>query len=581
MTDEPLNTANKCCCLWSMGCLGKGPDSIRRSEYLISLPVIWGRLESEFSKLDENGDRTVTPVELQAAWVKAAESATGEHLSNSDKDLIAGEVKRVVDEMDADGDGLVSFDEFAHFVLLRASNSNLAKNFHIIVKWWVQRTSGLLSALFTNFQAHKDETGMVPAEAIDGILNKMASEANCPFNSIWAHGGLEMIKEHVKEYCGPTKPTPMAFRLDSFCETDLLSYLHPWPTHVDYGSFCMLLLGRKPFAVNLLMYDISNKSTKTFAPLLFGQTIEGVWHSSLLVFEKEWWYGGALFRSKPYSTPFGRPVRTVRLGMTFFTDQELHGFAAERLTEKFNEKTYDVISNNCNHFTDDMAFFLIGERIPTDVLLQSKKLLSGGLAWMLRPFLNRWLGGFKEEDEEGETAKEEGQGDQVLFDVVKTDKLEVGSMITWKASRSDVHSEESEIVGQITQVIKGSPSKGWLTNLFKKKVETDEVTYVDIKYYSAGKFREKLAVPVTEVSLIKVQAIEPKHIELAATEDEPTRTSIQVSDKGRRTVVQGWSRSGSIAHGDAIISTGYDRSNKRGSVPNSAFIKLIGSPNNL
>lgn len=46
--------------------------------------------------------------------------------------------------------------------------------------------------------------------------------------------------------------------------------------------------------VTLLVYDISNGMAKSLSPMFLGKTIEGVWHTGVVVYGNEYYYGGGI-----------------------------------------------------------------------------------------------------------------------------------------------------------------------------------------------------------------------------------------------------------------------------------------------
>ena len=55
-------------------------------------------------------------------------------------------------------------------------------------------------------------------------------------------------------------------------------------------------------------------------------------------------------------------------------------------------QTYDILYNNCNHFTDAAAFFLTGKKLPDSILKQHEELLNTPLGNMIRPYLEMMRG---------------------------------------------------------------------------------------------------------------------------------------------------------------------------------------------
>ncbi|CAE7227526.1 desi1 [Symbiodinium pilosum] len=78
------------------------------------------------------------------------------------------------------------------------------------------------------------------------------------------------------------------------------------------------------------------------------------------------------------------------LGYTFWSQDELHDFIVNDLKPIFHRDTYDVVCNNCNHFSDRVAMFLTGRPLPEDVRNQADRLMDLVTVRAVRPFLN-WL----------------------------------------------------------------------------------------------------------------------------------------------------------------------------------------------
>jgi len=67
--------------------------------------------------------------------------------------------------------------------------------------------------------------------------------------------------------------------------------------------------------VKLYIYDISNGMAAQFSPMI-GFPLEGIWHTGIVVFGWEYFYGGGITYDVPGMTPFGSPVKTITLGHT-------------------------------------------------------------------------------------------------------------------------------------------------------------------------------------------------------------------------------------------------------------------------
>jgi len=108
----------------------------------------------------------------------------------------------------------------------------------------------------------------------------------------------------------------------------------------------------------------------------------------------EFWFGGKLFDSVAGSTPFGAPLEKRHLGYTYKTRDEIRSYMARHMAPEFSREKYDVLTHNCNHFSDALCLFLHNAHIPDDVVNQAEMVMSTLTARALRPLLNQWLGGF-------------------------------------------------------------------------------------------------------------------------------------------------------------------------------------------
>jgi len=182
---------------------------------------------------------------------------------------------------------------------------------------------------------------------------------------------------------------------------------------LSYYDSLNVMLGRKKYKVSLWMYDISDGIAKRWSGLLLGQPQEGIWHTGVVIDwpdkSSEFWFGGSLFESPPGSSPFGEPLEKRDLGFTYKPRQEVWEYIVRHCTREFTSENYDVLTHNCNHFTDKLTMHLQNKHIPDEVRLQPERLMSTFLAKALRPMLNQWLGGFNSADGARATDKKEAE----------------------------------------------------------------------------------------------------------------------------------------------------------------------------
>jgi hypothetical protein len=191
---------------------------------------------------------------------------------------------------------------------------------------------------------------------------------------------------------------------------------------LTYFDFLNLMLGRKKYKVSLWMYDISDGYAKNLSWALLGQTFEGIWHTGVVIEwpEKtsEFWFGGSLFESEPGTSPFGQPMHKKSLGHTYKPREEVWNYVARHCAHEFTKAKYDVLTHNCNHFSDKLSMFLRNDHIPDEVRKQPEMVMNTVTARALRPLLNRWLGGFNAEDGGGRATDGGEAAMQMWMDVL-------------------------------------------------------------------------------------------------------------------------------------------------------------------
>ncbi|KAE9036354.1 hypothetical protein PR001_g8865 [Phytophthora rubi] len=142
--------------------------------------------------------------------------------------------------------------------------------------------------------------------------------------------------------------------------------------------------------VTLHVYDLSHGMARQLSPALLGKTIDGVWHTGVLVFGREYFFGGGGIQAMAPELVVQRygmnPVRTIALGETSRTQQELEQFLRDN-SARFTDATYDLLRHNCNNFSDEVAKFLVGSGIPQYILDLPNEALNSPFGAMLRPML--------------------------------------------------------------------------------------------------------------------------------------------------------------------------------------------------
>ena len=132
--------------------------------------------------------------------------------------------------------------------------------------------------------------------------------------------------------------------------------------------------------------DLTQGMARTMSRGLIGKQIDGVWHTAVCVFGKEYFYGGGICIGEPKKTPYGYPVKELNFGYTTKTEAELKAYI-NSINDQFTINTYNVLNHNCNHFTDAALYFLVGQHLPNNILKQHEEILNTPMGQMFRPML--------------------------------------------------------------------------------------------------------------------------------------------------------------------------------------------------
>ncbi|KZP33435.1 DUF862-domain-containing protein [Athelia psychrophila] len=116
-------------------------------------------------------------------------------------------------------------------------------------------------------------------------------------------------------------------------------------------------------SVKLYVYDLSNGLARQMSQQLTGRQIDGIWHTSVVVFGKEIFYGQGIDITLPGRSHHGQPHQQFDLGETALDEDTFNEYLAE-MREHYTADKYHLLDFNCNSFTNDCVGFLTGGEIP-------------------------------------------------------------------------------------------------------------------------------------------------------------------------------------------------------------------------
>jgi len=119
---------------------------------------------------------------------------------------------------------------------------------------------------------------------------------------------------------------------------------------------------------------------------LLGKKIEGVWHTSIHVHGKEYWFGHGMQVGLPRKTQFGTPKEVLQMGETEVDEEGFREYL-EKLQPRYNIGTYNLTNHNCNNFSDEVCEFLVGKKIPKDIVSLPSDVLDTEFGQAIKPML--------------------------------------------------------------------------------------------------------------------------------------------------------------------------------------------------
>ncbi|KAH7913980.1 PPPDE putative peptidase domain-containing protein [Hygrophoropsis aurantiaca] len=147
-----------------------------------------------------------------------------------------------------------------------------------------------------------------------------------------------------------------------------------------------------PVPVQLYVYDLSNGMARQMSAQLTGRQIDGIWHTSIVVFGHEIFYGQGISLTQPGKSHHGAPLRIVDMGETSVDERAFTEYLSG-LRNTYTADKYHLLDFNCNSFTNDCIGFLTGGSIPDYIKDLPSDFLSTPFGAALRPTIDRMFRG--------------------------------------------------------------------------------------------------------------------------------------------------------------------------------------------
>ncbi|KAJ1281581.1 hypothetical protein BS78_04G316700 [Paspalum vaginatum] len=138
--------------------------------------------------------------------------------------------------------------------------------------------------------------------------------------------------------------------------------------------------------VTLHVYDLSNGLARQLSTSFLGKPIEAIWHTGVVVYGTEYYFGGGIQSSPAGSTPYGRPLRVLDLGVTHVPRDVFEDYLRD-IAPRYTADTYRLLTHNCNNFSNEVAQFLAGAAVPDYILNLPAEVMSSPMGPLIMPMI--------------------------------------------------------------------------------------------------------------------------------------------------------------------------------------------------
>ncbi|KAF9283536.1 hypothetical protein BGZ68_005277 [Mortierella alpina] len=146
-----------------------------------------------------------------------------------------------------------------------------------------------------------------------------------------------------------------------------------------------------PERVTLFVYDLSQGMARSMSLGLVGRQIDAIYHTSVVIFGREFYYGQGIMSSIPGTTPHGNPIQRVDMGETEIPQEVFMEFM-DNMRETYTADAYHLLDNNCNNFSNDVCQFLVGRPIPSNITSLPADFLNTPFGQAMRPMIEGMFG---------------------------------------------------------------------------------------------------------------------------------------------------------------------------------------------
>ncbi|KAA8543474.1 hypothetical protein F0562_021031 [Nyssa sinensis] len=140
--------------------------------------------------------------------------------------------------------------------------------------------------------------------------------------------------------------------------------------------------------VSLNVYDLSQGLARQLSMGLLGKAIEAIWHTGVVVYGNEYYFGGGIQHDPVGRTPYGTPIKVVDLGVTH-VPKDVFEMYLQEISPRYTAERYSLLTHNCNNFSNEVAQFLVGATIPDYILNLPNEVMSSPAGGLFLPVIQQ------------------------------------------------------------------------------------------------------------------------------------------------------------------------------------------------
>ncbi|KAF5741259.1 putative PPPDE thiol peptidase family protein [Tripterygium wilfordii] len=145
-------------------------------------------------------------------------------------------------------------------------------------------------------------------------------------------------------------------------------------------------MAEEGYKVTLNVYDLSQGLARQLSTTFLGKVIEGIWHTGIVVYGNEYYFGGGISHDPAGTTPYGIPIKVVDLGVTH-VPRDVFEMYLNDISPRYTAETYSLLTHNCNNFSNEVAQFLVGTTIPDYILQLPNEVISSPMGALILPMI--------------------------------------------------------------------------------------------------------------------------------------------------------------------------------------------------